>query len=120
VDALRAWLLTPPPFNDVLDPFGSVFLIVFATGFVVCAYATRPEAIAGALDGGNRGRRTRCANAGVGIFGAGLFFFAIRALQLEDLPFGAPIWMVAAAVVAALFVIRCALLWRRPESTAAQ
>ena len=120
VDNLRAWLLTPPTINDIFDPFGMVFLVVFAIGFVACAYAARPSSASPLGDAPATVRGTRWTNAGLGIFTAGLFFFGIRAFQIEDLPFGARIWMVVSALVAAPFVIHCARGWKRAERTTAR
>jgi hypothetical protein len=87
------YLTTPPASNDVLDAVTIVFLALFLVGFVVAAYVyyrpwTRPF--------GRLFRRRavmKVCNIAMWIFGAGLFFFLIRLLQINPITFGEPIWL---------------------------
>jgi hypothetical protein len=87
------YLTTPPASDDILDAWTIIFLAVFLVGFVVAAYVyyrpwTRPF--------GRIFRRRavmKWCNIAMWIFGAGLFFFLIRLLQINPLTFGEPIWL---------------------------
>src|SRR3954469_24676665 len=103
------WLLTPPASGDVLNPVSAAYVGVFLVGFVVSAYKLRVESIPHAEGDATEDRILPCARLSVRIFGAGLVFFAVRALQIDPLLLGAPIWMVAAVI--ALIVAR----WRCVE-----
>jgi uncharacterized membrane protein YadS len=91
-------LLTPPASDDVLNPLSVVYLVVFVVGFLVVAYWLRgegsPAAVASAAEEWSRS----CLRICLCIFGAGLVFFAVRALQITPLFLGAPIWMILAVV----------------------
>src|SRR5690242_6282008 len=100
------WLITPPATDSVLDLFGIVYLIVFAAGFVVCAYASGPGAAQVARNTGQLQGILQWANIGLAVFGAGLFFFGVRALQIDPLSFGSPIWMVAMVLVLVMAAVR--------------
>jgi hypothetical protein len=109
--ALWTWLITPPTTDSVLDLFGIVYLIVFAGGFVVCAYASGPGAAHVARNTVQLQGILQWANIGLAVFGTGLFFFGVRALQIDPLSFGAPIWMVAMVLVLAVAAVRCRSWW---------
>jgi hypothetical protein len=118
MESVRAWLLSPPDLNGVLDLFGSIYAIAFVVGFVASAYAARPMNVSAPDDLPLARLQSRRANIGTAVFGVGLFFLGIRALQLEVLLFSARIWMVASALVAAVFIIRCAVGWRSGKKDA--
>lgn len=87
------YLTTRPGENEVFGPFAVLYLIAFAIGFL------------GAIVVYNGGARKifpnpvlhrmarRWAAYALTIFGLGLFFFAIRALQISLLTFEMRIWM---------------------------
>jgi hypothetical protein len=87
------YLTTPPASGDVLDAWTIIFLAFFLVGFVFAAYTyyrpwTKPF--------GRLFRRRavmKVCNIAMWIFGAGLFFFLIRLLQINPLTFGEPIWL---------------------------
>ena len=110
--AIWSWLNTPPGFREVLDPFGALYLIVFSLGFVVSAYLAGPGADWLARNPIQLAGIQHWAAAGLWIFGAGLFFFGMRALQINPLSFGEPIWMVASVIALLIAVVRCAEWWR--------
>jgi hypothetical protein len=105
------WLITPPATDSVLDLFGIVYLIVFAAGFVVCAYASGPGAAQVARNTVQLQGILQWANIGLAVFGTGLFFFGVRALQIDPLSFGSPIWMVAMVLVLVMAAVRCRSWW---------
>jgi cell division protein FtsW (lipid II flippase) len=115
VNALWSWLTTPPTYESVLDPFAALYLAVFSIGFVFSAYASGPGANRFDHDARFEGMQ-RWATAGIGVFGAGLFFFAVRALQINPLSFGAPIWMLASVIALAIFAVRFAIWWKTAAS----
>ncbi len=87
------YLTTPPASADVLDPFTIFYVAVMLVGFVGAAYIyyrpwTKPF---------GRYFRRRAVMKACGIamwvFGAGLFFFLIRLLQINPMSLGEPIWM---------------------------
>jgi hypothetical protein len=112
VNGVWSWLVTPPGTDTVFDPFGAVFVLVFGVGFVASSYLSGPGVAGAARNPVQRAGIARWASIGVPIFGAGLFFFGVRALQINPLSFGAPIWMVGTVVVLAIAAIRCAVWWR--------
>ncbi len=109
---LWTWLNTPPAFPDVLDPFALAFAAVFTLGFLASAYLAGPA-------GETLARADREANVirhwstvGLWLFGPGLFFLAIRLLQINPLSFGEPIWLVGCVIALLVAALRFAA-WRR-------
>jgi fatty acid desaturase len=87
------YLTTRPGENEVFGPFAVLYLIAFAIGFLAAIVV---------YNGGARKlfpnpvlhrMARRWAAYGLTIFGLGLFFFAIRALQISLLTFEMRIWM---------------------------
>ena len=111
MESLWTWLNTPPAKGEVLDPVGVVSLLLFAPGFVVSAYLSGPGADRLAKDPVQLAGIRYCASLGLWVFGAGLFFFGARALQINPLSFGEPKWLVG-SVVAVIFAARCVAWWR--------
>ena len=102
------YMTTPRDVDQVFDIFGVAFLVVFGLGFLasLILYNNR----AGRLSQHPIARRAlrRVAAIGTGVFGAGLFFFGIRALQINPFTFGLPLWMwlsVLAALVMAGYAV---------------
>lgn len=88
-----SYLTTRPGENEVFGPFAILFLIFFAVGFLVTLVV---------YNGGARGLfknpvlyrlARRWSTWGLTLFGLGLFFFVIRALQITMLTFEMRIWM---------------------------
>ena len=52
------------------------------------------------------------ASIGPWVFGAGLFFFGTRAMQINPLSFGAPKWLVGSIVAVIFAAARCVAWWR--------
>jgi hypothetical protein len=112
MESLIAWLITPPAMGEVLDLFGALCLLIFAPGYVLSAYLAGPGA--GRL-GKNPVQATgikHWALIGLWVFGTGLFFFGARALQINPLWFGAPIWLLGSTVAVVFATARCLNWWR--------
>ncbi|MGI8477410.1 MAG: hypothetical protein ACR2OO_13715 [Thermomicrobiales bacterium] len=97
------YLTTVPGSNEVLGPFAIGFLALFGLGFLASTLL---------YNGGGRKLfanpvlfRMACKWAGVGlvIAGLGLFFFVIRALQINPFTFGMRIWLWLSLLALAAF-----------------
>jgi hypothetical protein len=87
------YLTTTPGSNEVFGPFAVVFLIVFVFGFVVSVAIYSGGARNLIPDPVLRRIARRWSGWAVAVFGLGLFFFAIRWLQINPLSFGSRIWL---------------------------
>ncbi len=112
MESLWTWLSTPPAKGEVLDPVGVFFLLLFAPGFVVSAYLSGPGADRLAKDPVQLAGIRYCASIGLWVFGAGLFFFGTRALQINPLSFGEPKWLAGSIVAVIIAAARCVDWWR--------
>jgi hypothetical protein len=115
LDAGWSWLITPPGANNVFAPFGAAYFFIFSIGFVASSYLLGPGAELIAKNASKLEGLKRWATIGLWVFGMGLFFFGVRALQINPLWFGAPVWMVI-CVIALLAVASRFLIWWRRES----
>jgi hypothetical protein len=87
------YLTTRPEGGQVFGPFAILYLILFTLGFLVSLFLYN--------DGARRyvrhGVKLRAIRRGAGIalvvFGTGLFFFAIRVLQIDPFTFGMRLWL---------------------------
>jgi hypothetical protein len=113
--SISSWLITTSSAGVVLGPFGLLYLVVFAVGFVVTAYIAGPMADRLTGDPARASLLSRRAKIGMNVFGAGLFFLGMRTLQIDALPFGWPIWLVASTIAAAVYLMQC-LRWRRSSN----
>ncbi len=112
MESLWTWLSTPPAKGAVLDPVGVFSLLLFAPGFVVSAYLSGPGADRLAKDRVQLAGIRYCASLGLWVFGAGLFFFGTRAMQINPLSFGEPKWLVGSVVAVIFAAARCVAWWR--------
>ncbi len=112
MESLWTWLNTPPAKGEVLDAFGVVSLLLFATGFVVSAYLSGPGADRLAKDPVHLSGIRYCPSLGLWAFGAGLFFFGARVMQINPLSFGEPKWLVGSVVTVIFAAARCVDWWR--------
>src|SRR6478752_5193858 len=89
----RHYLSTVPGSGEVFGPFAIIFAFVFAIGFLACVIVYN-----------GRGRSLfpnqvifrmarKWGGWGVCVFGLGLFFFGIRALQINPFGFGKRAWL---------------------------
>jgi hypothetical protein len=106
------WLTTPPTTNEVLDPFGVMYLIVFGVGFIACAYLSGDGGERVASNAGHAAGLRHWASLGLWVFGPGLVVFGVRALQINPLALGMPIWMAGFFVALVVFAARCVKWWR--------
>src|SRR5215216_7693458 len=106
------WLGTPPGKDDVFDLFGVVCLLLFVPGFVISAFMAGSGADRVAKDGVQLAGIKHWASIGLWVFGAGLFFFGARVLQINPLWFGAPIWLLGSIVAVIFAAVRCLDWWR--------
>lgn len=94
------YMTTPRDVDQVFDVFGIAFLVVFGLGFVASLVLYNHGA--GRFTRHPIARRAirRVTGIATGVFGAGLFFFGIRALQINPFTFGLPLWMWLSAAAA--------------------
>ncbi len=109
---LWSWLSTPPPAGNVLDPFGAMYVLVFGVGFLMSAYLSGPGAHRMARNPIQLDGVKHWAIVGLWVFGTGLFFFIVRAMQINPLSFGEPIWLVGNGIALVVVAIRCVDWWR--------
>jgi hypothetical protein len=106
------WLNTPPGMGEVLDPFGLFCLLLLVPGFVVSAYLAGPGAHRLAKDPVQLAGVRYWASIGLWVFGAGLFFFGARVMQINPLSFGEPKWLLCSILVIVFAAARCLDWWR--------
>ena len=99
---------------EVLNPFGVFCLLLLVPGFLISAYIAGPGADRLAKNPVQLAGIKYCASIGLWVFGAGLFFFGIRVMQINPLSFGEPKWLVGSVVAIVFAVARC-VDWRRTE-----
>jgi hypothetical protein len=112
METLWTWVSTPPGKDEVLDLFGVFCLLLFVPGFVVSAYVAGPGADRLAKDPVQLARARYCASIGLWVFGAGLFFFGARVMQINPLSFGEPKWLLACIIAVIFAAARCIDWWR--------
>jgi hypothetical protein len=99
------YMRTVPGTNEVFGPLAVIYLIVFGLGFVLSVFLYN--------DGARRyidhplKRRVLRRGAGIAtaVFGAGLFFFGIRVLQIDPFTFGRRLWLWLSALAALIMAI---------------
>lgn len=87
------YLTTTPGPNEVFGPFAIVFLVVFGIGLITSIVVYSNGAKRVLRDPVLRRMARRWSGWAIAIFGTGLFFFAIRWLQINPLSFGMRIWL---------------------------
>src|SRR5687768_11215966 len=112
MESLWIWLSTPPGKSEVLDPFGPFCLLLLVPGFVTSAYLSGPGAGRLAKDPVQLAGVKYCASIGLWVFGAGLFFFGVRVMQINPLSFGEPKWLLGSVVAIVFATARCVDWWR--------
>jgi hypothetical protein len=109
---IGTWLSTPPTKDGVLDLFGVFCLLLLVPGFVVSAYLAGPGTDRLANNPVQLAGIKHWALIGLWLFGAGLFFFGVRAMQINPLSFGQPIWLVGSIIAIVIAASRCVEWWR--------
>lgn len=104
------YLTSAPVAGEIFGPFSALFLVIFAGGFLASSYLyyrpwTRPVG-----DYIRRKTVRKSSSIALWVFGAGLFFFLIRLLQINPFTFGNRIWMylcfLAFLVMVGIFLVR--------------
>jgi hypothetical protein len=101
---------TPAP-EDVFSLPAMIFFVVFAIGFVVSAYLANQGVRRLTPHPVTRRAIQHLAGIAVYIFGAGLFFFGVRALNINPFSFGSPIWMWLSLLALVVFAIYAYRYW---------
>ncbi|MFN8590024.1 MAG: hypothetical protein U0031_01095 [Thermomicrobiales bacterium] len=109
---LWTWLNTPPTYDQVLQPFGALYLIVFAVGFGGSAWLSGDGATRIGRNPAHIAGLRHWSQVGLWIFGPGLFFFGVGALQINPLSFGEPIWLVGSVIALVIAGYRCLRWWQ--------
>ena len=112
MEPLWTWLSTPPAKGEVLDALGLFSFLLFAPGFVVSAYLAGPGAGRLAKDPVQLAGVRYWASIGQWVFGAGLFFFGARVIQINPLSFAEPKWLLASIAAVIFASVRCVERWR--------
>jgi hypothetical protein len=87
------YLTTVPGENEVFGPFAIIFLIVFGLGFLISIAVYSGGARGVIPDPVLRRMARQWSGWAIAVFGVGLFFFAIRVLQINPLSFGMRLWL---------------------------
>ena len=115
MESLWTWVNTPPGKDEVLNAFGVFCLLLLVPGFVASAYFAGPGADRVAKDPAQLAGIRYCASIGQWVFGAGLFFFGARVMQINPLSFGEPKWLLGSIVAIIFAASRCADYWRTEQ-----
>lgn len=103
------YLTTAPATDDVFDVFGTACLVLFVVGFVASLLLSNDVGRRFVRHPVRRRLLRRIGGAGTAIFGAGIFFFGIRALNFPLFTFERPIWLLLTLLVAVAAAI---YFWR--------
>jgi hypothetical protein len=87
------YLTTVPGPNEVFGPFAIVYLVLFLAGFALCVLLYNGIGRKQFPNPVLFNMARRWGGAGIIVFGFGLFFFGIRALQINPFSFGMRIWL---------------------------
>ena len=101
---------TPAP-EDIFSLPAMLFFVVFTIGFVASAFLSNQGAYRFSRNPVQRRGIQHCATIALYIFGAGLFFFGVRALNINPFSFGSPIWLWLSAIALIAFAIYCYRYW---------
>lgn len=105
-------LTRTPAAADVFSVPAIIFFVVFAIGFVGAAFLTNQGAGRLASHPVKRRAIQHCAGIALYVFGAGLFFFGVRALNINPFSFGSPIWLWLSVLAVIVLVGYCYRYWK--------
>ena len=94
------YLTTVPGTNEVFGPFAIVFLVLFGLGFLAALFFYNDGARRYGTHSFKRKTIRRGSSIAMTVFGIGLFFFAIRVLQINPFGFGMRLWLWLSLVAA--------------------
>ena len=87
------YLTTVPGTDEVFGPFAVIYLVVFGVGFLGSVFLYNDGARHYTKNALKRRVIKRGAAIAMTVFGVGLFFFAIRILQINPFTFGMRLWL---------------------------
>ena len=87
------YLTTVPGTDEVFGPFAVIYLIVFGFGFLASIFLYNDGARYYTKNALKRRLIRRASAIAMTIFAIGLFFFAIRILQISPFNFGMRLWL---------------------------
>ena len=93
-------LTTPVGTDSALSRLAVLYLLLFALGFAGSVLVANDRLVREGAGPATRDAIRRAAARGVGVFGAGLFFFGVRVLQINPFGFGMPLWLALCAIAA--------------------
>jgi drug/metabolite transporter (DMT)-like permease len=104
------YLTSAPVPGEIFGPFSALFLLLFASGFIAAAYVYYHPWVRPVGEYVRRTTARRAASIALWVFGAGLFFFLVRLLQINPFTFGERIWLylclLAFLVMMTVFALR--------------
>jgi hypothetical protein len=114
-------LTRTPAAADIFSLPAIIFFVVFAIGFVAAAFLSNQGARRFGTNPVKRRGIQHCATIALYVFGAGLFFFGVRALNINPFSFGAPIWLWLSVLALIVLAVYCIWYWKfvYPERLAA-
>ena len=104
-------LTRTPAAEEVFSLPAMLFFVVFAIGFVASAFLSNQGARRFGSNPVKRRAIQHCATIALYIFGAGLFFFGVRALNINPFSFGSPIWLWLSVIALIVFALYCYRYW---------
>ena len=87
------YLTTVPRTNEVFGPFAVAYLVLFGLGFLTSVFLYNDGARRYTKNQVKRRVIKRGSVIAMTVFGVGLFFFAIRVLQINPFTFGMRLWL---------------------------
>lgn len=115
------YLTTRPGTNEVFGAFAILYLVVFGVGFLASLVIYSGWAPSLLPNPVLRKMAHRWSVYGLFVFGAGLFFFLIRLMQINPFTFGLRIWLWISFVAFLALAAYVALdLWMRYASEMAE
>ena len=112
MDNLWTRLTSLPPADETFSVLAVLYLVVFAAGFIISVVLANQGSRRLARHPVTRRAIRHCATIGTYVFGAGIFFFGVRALNINPFSFGAPLWMWLSVIAVIIFALYCLRYWR--------
>ena len=87
------YLTTVPGTDEVFGPFAVIYLVIFGFGFLASVFLYNDGARYYTKNALKRRLLRKASAIAMTVFGIGIFFFAIRVLQISPFNFGMRIWL---------------------------